>query len=471
VFSKIIELSAAQVSNRRNIKWAVCQLEIENGNGCIFTETNTLNNIESAKNMLIYATFADDDKSQYTDHGEEKQKDGTYSFPNTSIVGAATDAYICDLEVNGENGKYLVCEGFIQEDKVPNFVSELEYELNSDNPPRTSVEICAKNGNKAIEYEAGKWTRNNRKPTIFDFNGSAFVLNPADKNAILLELNALNKEEGEKVNKTIKIELNELNYDDISTLLIRAFNKAMGITTDYYYDNGYWIHKLYPTRAIFRDYKNVKYYQATYSINNTELTFGEVTEVTEDWTPVGEQQIEVNASYLQDVFNNINKKGGSKMDEKDKKIDELNTSVGELNAKLTDANKKIEELNSAITEANKNIEANKAEMEKNVEELNSLRKFKEEKDLEVKKAEVVAYFENEVKKNGFAETELNSLKIDYVDKMDLEGLKVKEAELCVKKIKELNAVKSVEELNSKNDDIFMTIHNTEKAEEDYSDIF
>ena len=48
--------------------------------------------------------------------------------------------------------------------------------------------------------------------------------------------------------------------------------------------------------------------------------------------------------------------------------------------------------------------------------------FKEEKDLEVKKAEINSYFETEVKKNGFTEVELNSLKADFVDKMDFDGL-------------------------------------------------
>jgi hypothetical protein len=46
---RIIELSSEQVTNRRNIKWIVHRIDIENLNGCNFKEPYVSNNIDSAK--------------------------------------------------------------------------------------------------------------------------------------------------------------------------------------------------------------------------------------------------------------------------------------------------------------------------------------------------------------------------------------------------------------------------------------
>lgn len=474
--SKIIELSSQNITNRRNIKWVVHEINTENLNGCNFKEPYVSNNIESAKNMHLYATFLDSeennaDKKNYSDHGEEETSDGDgYIFPNTDIVGSATNAYVIDMEVDGKLGKYLLAEGYIQEDKYPAFVKELEEELNNGNPPKTSIEIVKTPDNDGIMYEAGKWTPTNRVPTKYNYNGSCFVLNPSDKSAILLELNSQRKEKKMEV----KIELNELSYDDLFMLIQKAFNVAMKAT---WYDD-YWIIRLYPTstRVIFKKYEEnglAKFYQTTFSVTNNDVTIGEIIEVEEDWKPVeSETAIEVNSSYIKDVLNinkNINKKeDNNNMDEK--KLEELNSKIEELTKKVGELESKNQELNSTIVEANKTIEEKTKEMEKTSEEINSLRQFKTDKENEAKKTEINSYFETEIKKNGFTEVELNSLKAEYVEKVDLEGLKKAEADLCVKKFKEINSIKT--EINSKkDDDLFIAIHNNEKSEEDYSDLF
>lgn len=495
--NKILELSSEQVANRRNIKWVICQLEVENGNGCVFTEQYVNDNIESARNMLLYAVFADEEKSLYTDHGEEATTDGDYSFPNTSIVGVTTNAYISELTINGVIGKYFIGEGYLQEDKVPNFIAQLKEELDSGNAPKTSVEIHAKAGYSNIVYESGKWTTNNRKPMIFDWNGDCFVINPSDKNAILLELNSLKEKDNNKKEVkpnlkkskiTKKVELNELSIDDIRSIIRDKFNETMcpsDWNKDWEYDE-YWVYVMYATRAILQSWEDSSiYYSISYSIDgNGEVVLGEAVRVEPAWNAItsdpnddeNEAPIKVDMSALKAAVNNkveknsckkqennSNKGGTSKMDEA--KIQELNTKIDELT-------NKVAELNSAIVEANKALETEKADKVTMTEELNSLKAFKEEKDLEAKKAEINSYFESEVKKNGFSDVELNSLKTDYVDKMDLKGLKNAESELCVKKVKELNAIqKSVETNSADNSDLFMAIHNTEKSDEDISDLF
>ena len=145
------------------------------------------------------------------------------------------------------------------------------------------------------------------------------------------------------------------------------------------------------------------------------------------------------------------KNGGKLVEElikaKDEKIEALTSEVNsltsqieELNSKLEEANGQVSELNETIVEVNKALETEKAEKTTMETELNSLREFKDKKEQEAKVAEVNKYFEEEVVKNGFEEEEVNSLK-EYIEKVDLDGLKKAEAELCVKKFKQMAKAK------------------------------
>lgn len=524
ILNKIIELSSEQVANRRNIKWIVHQIGVENLNGCNFKEPYVTNNIDSAKNMMLFANFLDSnndniDKKMYCSHGEEEVSDGDgYIFPNVNIVGCATNAYVCDLEFDGVIGTYLVAEGYLQEDKCKAFIEQLQEELDGGNPPKTSIEIVAKKDTTGIVYEAGKWTATNRTPIEYDYNGSCFVINPSDKSAVLLEINqakqnskelnikelskeeeAIKKNTKEELNKEIKnkkevvkkmakkkvnkkVELNELSIDDIRSIIADEFNEVMTPSdwkNDWEYRE-YWVFTMYATRAIVQSWDDSSiYYSVPYFIDgNGEVVLNEATRVEPAWNEIAvdpnddekEAPIKIDLSAVKTAMIDKKKetnacKGGNMMEENEKKVQELSSKVEELN-------KKVEELNSTMVEANKTLEVEKSEKIKMTEELNTLREEKAKVDAEAKKVEVNSYFENEIKKNGFTEIEINSLKSDYVDKTDLDGLKKAEMELCVKKIKEIN--KTTTELNSKkeeNKDLFMAIHNTEKSEDDYSDLF
>jgi vacuolar-type H+-ATPase subunit I/STV1 len=191
------------------------------------------------------------------------------------------------------------------------------------------------------------------------------------------------------------------------------------------------------------------------------------------WTPSNDEQaVEVNLSKIEDMVKDMPEDMNKQMNEGGVMMEENQEKLTELNSKIEALTAQVAELNNAVVEANKALEAKNAEVSGMTEELNSLKAFKEEKDLEAKKAEINSYFETEIKKNGFTEVELNSLKTDYVDKMDLKGLKEAESDLCVKKVKELNSIQKTLETNSKdNTDLFMAIHNTEKSDEDISDLF
>lgn len=158
--------------------------------------------------------------------------------------------------------------------------------------------------------------------------------------------------------------------------------------------------------------------------------------------------------------------------EKDSKILDLTTQINELNLEIkqnevtiTEKDNKIEELNAAIVEVNKELQLLKSKKEEIELEANSLREFKEKTELENKKAVVNQYFEKEISKNGFSEAEINSLKL-FVESIDLDGLKAAEAELCVKKYKE---IKNVKPRANSNDDVELFVK-TFDLEDDVDDI-
>ena len=160
------------------------------------------------------------------------------------------------------------------------------------------------------------------------------------------------------------------------------------------------------------------------------------------------------------VSDNKTEKGDSTMNQEqfEKQIAELNTQLTGVNEKITELNSvvvekdaKIAELNEVVVEANKTqeelnskIEAMTKELENCKAELQAYKDKEAQAQAEAKKAEVNAYMENEVSKNGFTDAEINSFK-ELIEACDLEGIKKLESELCTAKFKaEINARKEVE---------------------------
>jgi len=482
-----------------------------NKNGISWEQPYVEQNMNTVIGMPLVTQFLDDEKTTpFGGHGELNVIDGDITFDDSIVVGSFINARIDKVEVNNQKINALIGDAVIYDQRFPYLVEYLRDEYENNRPVESSIEICAKKaeGNTQIVYADG-YKPQGRIPESYDYSGHAILIGqtPSDDSALMIELNnskiEVNSNQEDEVNNTLSkqikekvivksksFEINELSYDDISIIITRAFNSAISVLEpdEYTY---YSIYKLYPQSqtVIMTDWGTPQeFYKTTYNISNNNVTIGDIVEVEMTWTPTNDEQaVEVNSSLIKDILTKNNKKdkGGNKeMDEK--QIAEINAKLDDLTKKLTDSDSKIaesetkinelnstiEELNSTVVEANKTIEAKTTELNSVNEELNSLKAFKEEKDLEAKTAEINTYFETEIKKNGFSEVELNSLKTEYVEKNDLEGLKAKEQELCVKKIKELNAVKANVELNSQNNnDLFMAIHNTEKSEEDYSDLF
>ena len=479
-----------------------------NGNGIHWEKEYIENNIESVKNMPLVAQFMDSENTiPFGSHGDMIVEENRVIFEDSLVVGTFESAYIAEnIEVNNEIIDALVGVGYVYDQRFPELIDYLQEEYDSGNSVEGSIEICADKslGNKKIIYEGG-WKEKNRIPKLFQYSGHALVIGevPADKSALMLELNTLKKKEVnilpddnsiiDNKDKTI-IEINAMNYNDISMIVESKFNKKQNIDESNY--SYYYVHKFYPTISTFIMKcwdKTGEYCQITYTIENGEVKLGETIKVEEDWKPLnGEESVEVNTP-VKNILNNQIKEERNRMDEKivlelnqkiEDKINEINTLNKSLEEKSTEINTltksleekqievnslteknqeldgKVNEANTTIVEVNKLLESEKAEKESLTVEVNSFREEKVKAESQAKITEVNAYFETEITKNGFEESEVNSLKT-FVEAIDLEGLKKAEAELCAKKFKEMIASQDTSvETNTKND-MFISIKEKE----------
>ena len=511
--NSVIEISKkTSMAGRTPIKLILHQIHKDstdyNGNGIHWDKGFTENNIGSVKGMPLVAQFMDNEnKIPFGSHGDMVVEENRVIFEDSLVVGSFESAYIAEnIEVNNEIIDALVGVGYVYDQRFPELIDYLQEEYDSGNSVEGSIEICADKslGNKKIIYDGG-WKEKNRIPKSYQYSGHALVIGevPADHNALLLELNTLKKKEVnilpdnlDNKDKTI-IEVNAMNYNDISMIVESKFNKKQNIDESNY--SYYYVHKFYPTISTFimKSWdKTGEYLQVTYTVENGEVKLGDIiNKVEEDWKPLnGEESVEVNTP-VKNILNNQTKEESKKMDEKivlelnqkiEDKINEINaltksveqketeinsltksleekaTEINTLTEKATQLDEKVIELNTSIVEVNKLLESEKAEKESLTVEVNSFREAKIKTESDAKIAEVNAYFDTEISKNGFEESEVNSLKT-FVESIDLEGLKKAEAELCAKKFKEMIANNETSvETNAINNNMFISIKEKEK---------
>lgn len=503
---EICEMSEDDVAGRVKIVMTALEIHSDNSkynkNGITWLEEYVQENLSSIIGCPYTVCWLDEESQIPSDHGEMTyDENGDVQFEGVA-VGSIQDAYIESRIIDGEEKKVLTTVGYIYRQRYPKFVDFLRQELKT-NKVYGSVEINGKGKNKNIEYLDGNTnedgtTKIGRIPTKFDFSGLSilYMTIPADDNSQILEINSKqnisdlsdnNQEKGGKnqdMENNMKlivqgekiVEINKLEAWDLRKILEKSFRIAIG---DIYesYSYGYYVDMLYPLNSEFiikkwTDGEQDKYYQSSYKMNeNGQIVIGDIYEVEEDWVPKNnEKPIE------------MNKQGGESMDYKQqyekmqqdyetmkKDFDTMKTSYEQMQqdyetmksnceqmikeketmSKDMETNSsKVNEVNEALVNANKQLEETNAKMNQMQEELNTYKVEHEEIIAEKKKAEINSYFENEIKKNNFTQEEINSLQT-YVDKVDLDGLKNAETELCVKKFKEISQKKeSQAEVNS-----------------------
>ena len=491
---EICEMPEGDLAGRKKIKMTALKINIDestwNDNGITWIKQYVQDNLDSIIGApYVVSWLLSKEEGIPSDHGRMTfNDDGDVQF-DSDAVGSISDAYIEERIINDVNCEVLTTEGYLFSQRYNQLIDWLKEEI-PNNIVFGSIEINGKGKEKNIVYaneskNSDGTSKMGRQPKIFDFSGLAILssaVEPADKFSQVIEINSnkegVIKDMADIKNKGVKkvpvvknskiIEINDVNYEDIATLVTRAFNLAMYEGSDVCCCGySYYIHKFYPLtgRVIMRSWDNVgEYYMTTYSITNSEITIGAITEVEEDWKPVEEEtEVEINTELIKNIINkkNINKEAKKNMD--DKIVTELNEKLEGKAVEINNLQKELEGSKLSLVEANKLAEATKTEKASADEEINAckeeLNKVKEELNAckeelnKLKSAKDVAetntYFETEIVKNGFADTEVNSLK-EFVTNGDLVGLKSAEAELCAKKFKEIIASKSKEviEINS-----------------------
>lgn len=299
----IIELNQKnEVTGRTFVRWVVHEIhestDTYNDNGITWKEQFVLDNIESAKGMPICVEFLDWDKSEPFGHGMTNIVDDEPKFENSAVVGTTENAFVDTVEVNGRTIRALVAEGYIYEQRYPNFVTWLKSKMFDEDFPETSVEICSKknSGNSKIVYEDG-WKEKGRVPMIYDYTGDAILgIKPSDESAVLLELNHLNNKnnkEEEKMNEELQKQITELNQKlEEANTTIQSLNK----------------YKKESEAKILIAELNSKL--ASYSNEEKESVKEKITAFNTEPSTEGIQNIvsEINSYIVQKIFENRNSK-------------------------------------------------------------------------------------------------------------------------------------------------------------------
>lgn len=225
MLGKILEISK-QTSKGGRVPIKIALLKIHedkketNKNGLHWKEEYVLNAIDSVKLMPICASFCDETKSTPLDHGltgEEIDNDGVREplFENSETVGCFESANIEDVNINGNDIRALVANGFLYNQRYPNFVKWVRQNKALGNVD-SSIEIMGleTNDNKIV-YEESEPKNEFRTPKEFVFSGTSILsVSPADDNAIVLEV--AQKQENKEDKTLNEKELKELIQSTIS---------------------------------------------------------------------------------------------------------------------------------------------------------------------------------------------------------------------------------------------------------------
>ena len=228
MLNNILEISKrASKGGRVPIKIALLKIhddaEETNKNGLHWKEEYVSNAIESIKMMPICASFCDETKSIPLDHGltgESVDENGIHEplFENSETVGCFESAMIENINVNGNEIKALTAKGYLFNQRYPSFVKWVRENYVSGGVD-TSIEIMGLNTNdNKIVYEEENPTDEFRTPKDFVFSASCILsVQPADENAIVLEVSQKNKNNKED-KKIMEFDMNEVKAVIQSTI-------------------------------------------------------------------------------------------------------------------------------------------------------------------------------------------------------------------------------------------------------------
>ncbi|MET3505602.1 hypothetical protein [Halalkalibacter oceani] len=321
---RILELNQSKkFAGRTYVKWVVLEIHNDptkyNKNGISWKEEYIEKNLESAFSMPLAVEFLDYyKKDEPFGHGMSEIKDGTPLFEDSVAVGTTTNAYIDTVEINAEQKRVMVAEGYLYDQRYPKFVQWLKSKMFDGEMPETSVEICKKEENENIIYESG-WKEEGRIPMDFDFSGVAILgIEPSDDTAILLELN------------------NKINKEDIknmpenqNTQLVSELNEKLETK----------VNEISELKSQLKDLTSSK-----------DSEINEINQKLEKATSEFNEKIQEKTTELNSTIEEL-KEVNSKLEEKEKTIEVMEKEVSELRSFKEESTKKElqSELNSKLS--------------------------------------------------------------------------------------------------------------------------
>jgi hypothetical protein len=212
---KYFELSKKNSkSGKRKIKMALLEIHSKaddtNDNGLHWKKEYIMNNIDTAEGMPICCEFADETKSVPLGHGYTgiDSAENIPLFENSEVVGSISKAYPEFVEIEGKKKEVLIGEGWLYQQRYPEFVKWLSDNMEKGNV-FSSIEITGKPENdNNIVYEEDEPLEDMRTAKEFAFSGTAILsVEPADKSAVILQLNNKTKESEKNImdEKTINL--------------------------------------------------------------------------------------------------------------------------------------------------------------------------------------------------------------------------------------------------------------------------
>lgn len=218
------EMSSKRTDGRRHIKLALHEIHPDNThyniNGITYLEKYTVANGNSIIGMPICAAFLDEsEKAVPFDHGFTGIDGAMPLYEDSLQVGAAESWGIEDIEIDGEKKRVCYCEGYINEQRYPNFVKWLEEKQASGDQVFGSVEFVGVN-DSGIVYDGG-YKEKGRIPMEYRYSGYCILtVKPADNTAVMMEFNQIKKEEESEMD------------EKVLSLLIGAIKEAMSEKTE-----------------------------------------------------------------------------------------------------------------------------------------------------------------------------------------------------------------------------------------------
>ena len=220
--STILEMGSRKTKGgRRYIKMALHTIhqndEDVQDNGLHWVKKYVLDNIDTAINMPICVEFTDDTKTVplghgYTDQITDDNGNPMPVFENSEVVGTIEKAQIETINNNGTDVEVLVGEGYLFDQRYPNFVKWLKSNM-ATNTIKSSIELVGtEENNNQIVYD-GEVTAERRTPMIYSYSGTAILsVKEADENAVVLEAASLNK------NNTKESEVNGMDEKTLALI-------------------------------------------------------------------------------------------------------------------------------------------------------------------------------------------------------------------------------------------------------------